>query len=96
MPEILLTPELLRSNATKLSSQKQELDNAVKSIATLVDSLQGGWHGKAQATFVSSITEKKGVYDKFSADMAEFATFLNNYASAMETTDDGATSRLSF
>ena len=96
MPEILLSPEILRSESQKLNNQRNQLNEAVAKIKSLVDSLEAGWHGKAQAKFVSSFMEKKATYDKFSRDMEAFATFMSEYASAMETTDDGSLSRLNF
>ena len=63
MPEIVLTPEMLRSEAQKMTTQKNNLTDTVNKIKTLVDSLEGGWHGKAQQAFVNSFNEKKAVYD---------------------------------
>lgn len=96
MPEILLSPEILRSESQKLNNQRNQLNEAVAKIKSLVDSLEAGWRGKAQTAFVNSFLEKKATYDKFSTDMEAFATFMSEYASAMETTDDGAISRLNF
>ena len=97
MPEILLTPDMLRDEAGKLTSQKTQLDEAVAAIANLVASLEAGWHGKAQQAFVNSFKEKEAVYRRFSNDdLTAFIKFLTDYASAMETTDSGATSLLNF
>ena len=96
MPEILLSPEILRSESQKLNSHRNQLNEAVQKIKTLVDSLESGWHGKAQTKFITSFNEKKATYDKFSTDMEAFARFMSEYASAMETTDDGSLSRLDF
>ena len=96
MPEILLTPDLLREEAGKLTNQKNELDSAVQQIQSLVSSLESGWHGKTQQAFVNSFNEKKSVYDKFSNDMMAFITFMNDYASQMEAADDNSRSILNF
>lgn len=96
MPEILLTPELLRSEAQKFTSYQNNLNDAVKQIESLVNKLPDGWRGKAQQAFINSFTEKKSTYDKFSVELGEFAKFMNEYASAMETTDDGSIARLNF
>lgn len=96
MPEIQLTPEMLRSEADKMNSQKDQLTDTVIKIKTLVDSLESGWHGQAQQAFVNSFNEKKTVYDKFAEDMLGFATFMKGYAAAMENADATARAELNF
>ncbi|MBQ3647085.1 MAG: WXG100 family type VII secretion target [Synergistaceae bacterium] len=96
MPEILLTPELLRSEAGKLGTERTNLDEAVNKIKSLVDSLESGWHGKAQQAFVNSFREKETVYRKFSEDMGAFQAFMQGYASSMEASDSNAPSGLNF
>lgn len=96
MPEILLTPEMLRSEAQKMTTQKNSLTETVNKIKTLVDSLEGGWHGKAQQAFVNSFNEKKAVYDKFAEDMGTFVAFMQGYAASMEQADASAPSGLNF
>ena len=96
MPEILLTPELLKGEAQKLSTQRDQLTEAVGKIKTLVDGLESGWHGKAQQAFVNSFNEKKTTYDKFAEDMGAFYQFLTQYAQAMEAADSESTSQLNF
>ena len=96
MPEIQLTPEMLRSEAQKMNSQRDQLTDTVNKIKTLVDSLESGWHGQTQQAFVNSFNEKKTVYDKFAEDMGGFATFMTNYAAAMENADTSARSSLNF
>ena len=97
MPEILLTPEMLRSEASKLTQQKAELDNAVEQIKSLVTKLDTQWHGKSQQVFVNSFNGKEAVYRRFSNDdMTAFIKFLNEYANEMENTDSGAVSILNF
>ncbi len=96
MPEILLTPEMLRDEASNLDNKRNTLTEAVNKIKTLVDSLQSGWHGKAQAAFVDSFLGKKAEYDKFATDIEAFSAFMRQYASAMEQQDSSATSGLNF
>ena len=96
MPEISLTPETLRSEASKLGNQRTQLDDAVNKIKTLVQGLEAGWHGKAQQAFVNSFNEKETVYRKFSEDMGAFQAFMEGYAASMEQTDASAPSGLNF
>lgn len=94
MPEILLTPEMLRSEAEKMNSQREQMTDVVNKIKALVDSLESGWHGQTQQFFVNSFNEKKTIYDKFAEDMLAFATFMKNYAAAMESADSTTRGKL--
>ncbi len=96
MPEILLTPEMLREESNKLNSQRENLNSTVEAIKNLVDSLEAGWKGKAQDAFVESFRAKKAIYDAFSQDMLGFATFMTSYAAAMEQRDASAPGELTF
>ena len=96
MPEILLSPDTLRSEASKMDSQREQLTDIVMKIKTLVDGLEAGWHGSAQQAFVNSFNDKKPVYDKFAEDMLAFSTFMKQYADAMESTENNSLSQLNF
>ena len=90
MPEIQLTPDMLRDEAQKMSQQKTEMQDLVNKVQNSVNQLVSEWHGKAQEAFVNSINEKKTVFDKFAEDMGTFATFMQGYAALMEQTDASA------
>ena len=92
MPEILLTPEMLRSEAQKMSTQKNTMQDTVNKVQNSVNQLVSEWHGKTQEAFVNSINEKKAVFDKFAEDMGTFVAFMQGYASSMEQTDSSAAS----
>ena len=95
MPEILLTPELLNSEAEKMSQQKTLMQETVSKVQNSVNQLVSEWHGKTQEAFVNSINEKKAVFDKFAEnDMGPFVAFLKGYASSMEQADSTAPSRI--
>lgn len=48
MPEIQLTPQMLRDEAKNLSNKQTRLTEIVEKIAALVNALESGWHGKTQ------------------------------------------------
>ena len=96
MPEIQLTPQMLKDEAEKLSKEQTRLTEIVEKIAALVNALEEGWHGKAQQAFVNSFKDKKTIYDKFASDMGTFSTFMNQYALGMEAADNRAPSGLNF
>ena len=81
--DILLTPENLLSEASKLMSNKAELDNIFNQIAQLIAGLIEHWHGEAQQAFTNSFNQKRAIFDDFSADMESFARFMEKYAKDM-------------
>lgn len=81
--DILLTPENLLSEASKLMSNKAALDNVFSQIAQLIAGLIEHWHGQAQQAFTDSFNQKRAVFDKFSQDMESFAKFMEKYANDM-------------
>ena len=96
MPEILLTPELLRSKANELNITKNLLTEQIDKIQSFVDRLQEGWHGKAQQAFANSFLEKKAVFVQFVEDIGGFIAFMQGYANTMEQADANAPSGLNF
>lgn len=81
--EILLTPENLESEASKLLGNKSSLDGVFANIASLISGLLEHWRGEAQNAFSNSFTQKRKDFDKFSQNMQEFADFMKKYANEM-------------
>ena len=92
MPKILLTPDVLRQKSQSLSTSQATLTSTMASIKELANSLQGRWEGAAYKAFMSSYETKAQVYKTFETDIQKFADFLTDYASAMETADEGGAS----
>ena len=88
MPEILLTPEVLREKASELRHIQEEQEHLIAQIQRLVDEMWLGWEGKAQEAFIKSFNDKKRTYKLFSIDMLRFANFLGVYAVSMEGIDE--------
>ena len=87
--DILLTPENLMDEASKLSANRQALEQVFNSkIANLISGLVEHWHGEAQQAFTDSFNQKRKVFDKFSQDMESFVNFMKKYASDMQTTEN--------
>lgn len=93
MPEILLTPELLESEAAKLLGWKNELDAAFNKIQTLISGLINNWHGEAQQAFESSYESKKPTITQLTQDMEKFANFMKSYAEHMRDSERGSAQR---
>ncbi len=89
MPEIMLTPEILRDKAAELRKAQNDQAHIIGRIQRLVDEIWLGWEGKAQESFVKSFNDKKRTYKEFAFDMDKFAHFLAMYAIDMESIDSG-------
>lgn len=87
--DILLTPENLESEATKLLGEKSNLDSIFQQIAQLIAGLINHWHGETQQAFSDSFNQKRTVFDTFSQDMERFAKFMQNYADKMRQLEQG-------
>ena len=87
--DILLTPENLMDEASKLLANKRALDEVFNSkIANLISGLVEHWHGEAQQAFENSFKQKRTVFDKFSQDMESFSNFMKKYAKDMQDTEN--------
>ena len=87
--DILLTPENLESEASKLLGDKSNLDSIFQQIANLIAGLINHWHGETQQAFSDSFNQKRTVFDKFSQDMESFAKFIQKYAQEMRELEQG-------
>jgi WXG100 family type VII secretion target len=58
MVEIRVPPERLRSAASALDSQQQEIDSVLQNMVTTVNNLQGEWTGLAQVDYAQSFNDQ--------------------------------------
>lgn len=77
MPEIRISPEQLRSVATQLDSQRQEVDSLLASATTTVHNLQGEWKGMAQIDYTQIFDDEVPVM------RARVGEILNGLASEL-------------
>lgn len=82
--KILLTPENLRDEATKLEQTAARNDDVLSKLDSLVNGLVAGWEGEAQAAFINSYNTKKATFKKFTDEMKDFVSFMRNFAQVME------------
>ncbi len=94
MAEILLTPETLRSEASRLDSARINQQNVLQAIDRVVARINDGWEGKSQAAFRTAYADKRRLYVEFANDMQKFSKFLRDYAAEMESLDAGSSGRV--
>ena len=84
MPLIKLTPELLRDGANRLAKAKEDNQNAIANLNSIVDGLVSDWHGEAQDAFAASYARKKQTFESFSLDIPNLIEALTRFANTME------------
>ena len=94
MAEILLTPETLRNEASRLDSARINQQNVLQAIDRVVARINDGWEGKSQSAFRVAYNEKRRLYVEFANDMVKFSQFLRDYAATMENVDASNSGRV--
>lgn len=90
MVEIRVSPERLRSTASQLDSNRQEVDSVLNNMITTVTNLQGEWTGLAQVDYANIFNEQ---VPQMRTQLNEILENLNNelrrIADVFEETDRG-------
>ncbi len=90
MVEIRVSPERLRSVASTLDSNKQEVDSMLNNMISTVNNLQGEWTGLAQVDYANLFNEQ---VPQMRTQLNEILENLNNelrrIADTFEETDRG-------
>ena len=81
--EILVTPERLEEEARNLTTSKEEHDNSLNEMESVVNGLLQYWRGEAQDAFANSFRNKKQTFENFSLDLENFVKYLNDFAMIM-------------
>jgi WXG100 family type VII secretion target len=90
MVEIRVSPERLRSVASTLDSNRQEVDSVLNNMISTVNNLQGEWTGLAQVDYANIFNEQ---VPQMRTQLNEILENLNNelrrIADTFEETDRG-------
>lgn len=81
MATIQITPELLHSKASEVRTLKEDHDQTMQKLTTLVHGLSDQWKGDAQTAYVSK-------YDEMQSTFTNFSNLLEGYAKLMDTSAD--------
>ncbi|MBR3306494.1 MAG: WXG100 family type VII secretion target [Lachnospiraceae bacterium] len=84
---IQVSPELLRGKASQVLGYKTEHDTAIKSLDTLIHSLDEIFKGDAQKSVVTEFDNMKALFEKFSNLLQTYADALNMDADELEAKD---------
>ena len=68
--------------AKEVTTMNKEFQDMIINLATLVDSLDGQWQGKAQVEFAAAYSKLKPKLDTISEVLQNYATEINNAATS--------------
>lgn len=87
MALIQVTPDLLNGKATELRGIKDEHDQAMLRMRTLILGLNEIWKGDAQDAFVAKYESMQTTFQSFSQMIDDYATLMNTTAQTMQESD---------
>lgn len=88
MANIKVDPDVLDQKAKDIRTYKQQHDDAISKMNSLVAALDGEWVGTAKTNYVNSYNEFKSSFDKFSNQMEEMAKALEKKATEYRAADN--------
>jgi len=68
--------------AKEVTVMNKEFQDMITNLATLVESLDGQWQGKAQVEFAAAYSKLKPKLDTISEVLQNYATEINNAATS--------------
>ena len=87
MALIQVTPDLLNGKATELRAIKDEHDQAMARMRTLILGLNEIWKGDAQDAFVAKYESMQSTFQAFSQMIEDYAQLMNTTATSMQESD---------
>ena len=87
MALIQVTPDLLQGKATELRGLKEEHDNAMSKMKTLIMGLNEIWKGDAQDAYVAKYESMQSTFTEFSEMLEGYAKLMDTAATKLQETD---------
>ena len=87
MATIMVTPDLLNAKATELRGIKDDHDQAMARMRTLILGLNEIWKGDAQDAFVAKYESMQSTFQAFSQMIESYAQLMNTTAAQMQQSD---------
>ena len=95
MALIQVTPDLLNSKANELRGYKDQHDDAMTKMRSLLMGLNDVWKGDAQDAFVAKYESMQSTFTNFSQMLEDYAKLMNTAANRMQETDQSLSSTMS-
>lgn len=87
MATIQVTPDLLRGKSTELRGIKDEHDQAMAKMRTLIHGLNEIWKGDAQDALVAKYEGMQTTFTNFSQMIEDYAKLMETSANTLESAD---------
>ena len=87
MATIKIDAETMRSKATEISGLRDQHDQLIASIGSIINGMSGVFEGAAATAYVTQYDSMKATFTQFSEMLMKFSTELNGVANTMENTD---------
>ena len=94
MALIQVTPEMLRNKARELMKLKEQHDETMNKIRTLVNGINEQWKGEAQQAYVDRFNGMESTFKQFSESLKTFSDLMKTSADDLEQADQGARNRI--
>jgi len=91
---ITITPQELRTAATKFNAKAEEVVGILKDLMTEVTNLESTWDGAAQDEFFAQYRELQTPLNQFPEVLNGIASQLEAVAQTLEETDNALASQL--
>lgn len=88
MANIKVDPDVLEQKAKDIRSYKQQHDEAINKLNSLVSALDGEWVGTAKNNYVNSYNEFKSSFNSFSEKIEALAVQLEKKAAEYRAADN--------
>ena len=87
MALIQVTPDLLNSKANELRTYKDQHDEAMAKMRSLIMGLNEVWKGDAQDAFVAKYESMQPTFTTFSQMLEDYAKLMDTAAQRLQETD---------
>ena len=91
---ILITPEMMRSQAAQICSLSGEHAEIMQRMTNLVLTLDEVWQGEAQKAFVAKYQGMKDTFTGFENTLLSFSQLMEQVANKMESVDQSMRSKI--
>lgn len=89
MALIQVTPDLLTGKANELRGYKDQHDEAMSKMRTLIMGLNEIWKGDAQDAYVAKYESMQSTFNNFSQMLEEYAKLMDTAAAKLQEADQG-------
>lgn len=95
MADVTMTYEAMRSAADQVKLHKENFDDMISGMTSIISSLNGQWEGVAKTEFETAFHNLKPTLQRFSELLGRYHTELNQEVSGMSEKEQSSARRIS-